>query len=173
MLFESSFRDAIVFKGGTSLSKVFGVINRFSEDIDLSLAPAFLGLDEPDAIAALSKGQANKWMERAQATCTAVVRDKLASAEADIMEASAELDRLALRAVLAGDQSASGATARLDALRQRRDLLSRALVAAEQAERTSREALNARENQARKRAAARRSASTRRCRRVHGLAPTA
>ncbi len=26
-----------VFKGGTSLSKVFGLINRFSEDIDLSL----------------------------------------------------------------------------------------------------------------------------------------
>src|SRR5262249_27534516 len=78
MLFESSFRDAIVFKGGTSLSKVFGVIDRFSEDIDLSLAPALLGLDEPDADAALSKGQANKWMERAEATCTDVVRDKLA-----------------------------------------------------------------------------------------------
>src|SRR4051812_45846295 len=60
ILFESSFGDAIVFKGGTSLSKVFGVINRFSEDIDLSLAPSFLGLDEPDAAAALSKGQANK-----------------------------------------------------------------------------------------------------------------
>lgn len=44
ILFTSSFRDAIVFKGGTSLSKAFGVINRFSEDIDLSLAPAFLGL---------------------------------------------------------------------------------------------------------------------------------
>jgi hypothetical protein len=28
-----------VFKGGTSLSKVFGVIERFSEDIDLSLSP--------------------------------------------------------------------------------------------------------------------------------------
>ena len=78
ILFQSSFRDAIVFKGGTSLSKVFGVINRFSEDIDLSLAPAFLGLDEPDATAALSKGQARKWMERAEATCTAVVRDALA-----------------------------------------------------------------------------------------------
>lgn len=78
MLFESSFRDAIVFKGGTSLSKVFGVIDRFSEDIDLSLAPAFLGLDEPDTSSALSKGQANKWMERAEATCTAVVRDRLA-----------------------------------------------------------------------------------------------
>jgi len=30
-----------VFKGGTSLSKVFGVIERFSEDIDLSVGPAF------------------------------------------------------------------------------------------------------------------------------------
>lgn len=78
ILFQSSFRDAIVFKGGTSLSKVFGVINRFSEDIDLSLAPAFLGLDEPDAMAALSKGQASKWMERAETMCTAVVRDALA-----------------------------------------------------------------------------------------------
>jgi hypothetical protein len=78
VIFESSFRDAIVFKGGTSLSKVFGVINRFSEDIDLSLAPAFLGLDEPAATTTLSKGQASKWMQRAEATCTAVVRDKLA-----------------------------------------------------------------------------------------------
>jgi hypothetical protein len=78
VLFQSSFRDAIVFKGGTSLSKVFGVINRFSEDIDLSLAPAFLGLDEPDGAAALSKGQASKWMARAEARCTEVVRDTLA-----------------------------------------------------------------------------------------------
>ena len=78
ILFQSSFRDAIVFKGGTSLSKVFGVINRFSEDIDLSLAPAYLGLDEPEATDALSKGQASKWMERAETKCTAVVRDALA-----------------------------------------------------------------------------------------------
>ncbi len=27
----------VLFKGGTSLSKVFGVIERFSEDVDLSL----------------------------------------------------------------------------------------------------------------------------------------
>ncbi|MGE3885828.1 MAG: nucleotidyl transferase AbiEii/AbiGii toxin family protein [Vicinamibacterales bacterium] len=78
ILFQSSFRDAIAFKGGTSLSKALDVINRFPEDIDLSLAPAFLGLDEPDAMAALSKGQAGKWMERAEAKCTAVVRDALA-----------------------------------------------------------------------------------------------
>jgi hypothetical protein len=75
ILFRSSFRDAIVFKAGTSLSKVFGVINRFSEDIDLSLALTFLGLDEPDATADLSKGPVSKWMERPETNCTAVVRD--------------------------------------------------------------------------------------------------
>lgn len=35
----------LVFKGGTSLSKVFGVIDRFSEDIDLCLVPNFVGAD--------------------------------------------------------------------------------------------------------------------------------
>lgn len=35
----------LVFKGGTSLSKVFGVINRFSEDIDFCLVPGFVGAD--------------------------------------------------------------------------------------------------------------------------------
>ncbi len=37
-LFESDLlADKILFKGGTSLSKVFGLIKRFSEDIDLIL----------------------------------------------------------------------------------------------------------------------------------------
>lgn len=44
VLFESVFAGSLVFKGGTSLSKVFGVIDRFSEDIDLSLSPEFLNL---------------------------------------------------------------------------------------------------------------------------------
>lgn len=36
-----------MFKGGTTLSKVFGCINRMSEDIDLSLDMNFLGHPEP------------------------------------------------------------------------------------------------------------------------------
>lgn len=36
-LFESSLKNIIIFKGGTSLSKVFHLIHRFSEDIDLIL----------------------------------------------------------------------------------------------------------------------------------------
>ena len=46
---QSPFKDHIVFKGGTSLSKAFKLISRFSEDIDLILDWRLLGygLDEP------------------------------------------------------------------------------------------------------------------------------
>jgi len=37
-----------VFKGGTSLSQVFGVIQRFSEDVDLGLSPESLGYPESE-----------------------------------------------------------------------------------------------------------------------------
>jgi hypothetical protein len=59
VLFSSEFGDSLVFKGGTSLSKVFGVIDRFSEDIDLSLSPEFLELPS----AGTSRTQADRWME--------------------------------------------------------------------------------------------------------------
>jgi hypothetical protein len=35
-LFTAPFADALVFKGGTSLSKAYNVIRRFSEDVDLT-----------------------------------------------------------------------------------------------------------------------------------------
>jgi hypothetical protein len=38
-----SFREKLLFKGGTSLSKVFNAISRFSEDIDLAVDYAALG----------------------------------------------------------------------------------------------------------------------------------
>jgi len=43
---DAELAPHLVFKGGTSLSKVHGVIDRFSEDIDLSMLPAFVGADE-------------------------------------------------------------------------------------------------------------------------------
>jgi hypothetical protein len=49
-LFSSTqWNDKMIFKGGTSLSKAFHVINRFSEDIDLILDWRQLGItsDEP------------------------------------------------------------------------------------------------------------------------------
>ena len=40
---QPKLAKACVFKGGTSLSKVFNAIARFSEDIDLAIIPASLG----------------------------------------------------------------------------------------------------------------------------------
>jgi hypothetical protein len=76
LLFQSEFAASFVFKGGTSLSKVFGAIQRFSEDIDLSLAPEFLDLP----IAGSTRNQANKWMTAAEKACSSVVKDQVAPA---------------------------------------------------------------------------------------------
>ena len=46
---EAALKDQMVFKGGTSLSKVFGLIDRFSEDIDLVLDWPLLGYDQEGA----------------------------------------------------------------------------------------------------------------------------
>src|ERR1700722_1662539 len=40
-------RPHLTFKGGTSLSKVYGLIDRFSEDIDLSIEREFFGFGAP------------------------------------------------------------------------------------------------------------------------------
>ncbi|UUM20092.1 MULTISPECIES: nucleotidyl transferase AbiEii/AbiGii toxin family protein [unclassified Mycoplasma] len=53
-------KDAIVFKGGTSLSKAFNVIERFSEDIDLSLNWEIIGFDKKELDKAKSKNQYEK-----------------------------------------------------------------------------------------------------------------
>ena len=44
-IFTLPYANALVFKGGTSLSKGWGLIERFSEDIDLAIAPRHLGFD--------------------------------------------------------------------------------------------------------------------------------
>lgn len=80
ILFESKFADSLVFKGGTSLSKVFGAIYRFSEDIDLSLSPTFLRLSE----AGTTRNQADKWIKRAEAVCEAAVQTQILSTLSDL-----------------------------------------------------------------------------------------
>ena len=83
ILFESEFAGSLVFKGGTSLSKVFGVIERFSEDIDLSLSPEFLHLP----YAGTSRNHASKWMTKAETMCGAAVRAQIGPAIEEAVEA--------------------------------------------------------------------------------------
>lgn len=67
ILFASAVKDHLVFKGGTSLSKAYGVIDRFSEDVDLTydiraLVPDLLE-GRSDAIPVTS-GEERRWSRR-------------------------------------------------------------------------------------------------------------
>ena len=48
LVFQTEIAKHTVFKGGTSLSKAWNLIDRFSEDIDLALDRKFLGFDKAD-----------------------------------------------------------------------------------------------------------------------------
>jgi len=69
------FGKQLVFKGGTSLSKVFGAIERFSEDIDLSVNPEFLGISEEQVERAESRTKRTQRMNELEASCIERVRD--------------------------------------------------------------------------------------------------
>lgn len=69
-LFGGPFADHLVFKGGTSLSKGYGAIQRFSEDIDLTydiraLVPDMVG-DSTEALPP-SRSQERKWSREVRA----------------------------------------------------------------------------------------------------------
>lgn len=70
---------AITFKGGTSLSKAYGLIQRFSEDIDVVTDPAFFlatGLADP-AEDGISRTQCDKCMEQLDEACATYIAGKL------------------------------------------------------------------------------------------------
>lgn len=67
----------MIFKGGTSLSKVFNATNRFSEDVDISFDRADLGFGgENDPGHAPSKKEAKHRLKLLKEVCQAVVRDR-------------------------------------------------------------------------------------------------
>ena len=45
-LFQMECHESLIFKGGTSLSKGFNIIERFSEDIDLAISHTFFGIEK-------------------------------------------------------------------------------------------------------------------------------
>jgi hypothetical protein len=71
---QPQLADACVFKGGTSLSKVFGAIERFSEDVDLAIIPASLGWKESDLDQAPSRTKREERMAELEAACAAAVQ---------------------------------------------------------------------------------------------------
>jgi hypothetical protein len=67
----------LLFKGGTSLSKAYGVINRFSEDVDLSFDRAALGFGgDRDPAAAPSQKQTRKRLEDLAEACRKMIGER-------------------------------------------------------------------------------------------------
>lgn len=54
-IFQSKYAGSIIFKGGTSLSKAYHLIDRFSEDIDLIIDRHLLGFDIIDSGSKIKK----------------------------------------------------------------------------------------------------------------------
>ncbi|MGJ1446938.1 nucleotidyl transferase AbiEii/AbiGii toxin family protein [Sphingobacterium spiritivorum] len=54
-VFQSRYADSIIFKGGTSLSKAYNLIDRFSEDIDLIIDRHLLGFDQMESKSQIKK----------------------------------------------------------------------------------------------------------------------
>ena len=81
----SAIGEHLIFKGGTSLSKVFKVIERFSEDIDVSIDRSFLGFggtNEPEA------GASNKEKHRRIDGLKAACQQKIAKELLPALEAA-------------------------------------------------------------------------------------
>lgn len=54
-IFQSKYADSVIFKGGTSLSKAYQLVERFSEDIDLIIDRHLLGFDELNSKSQIKK----------------------------------------------------------------------------------------------------------------------
>lgn len=71
-------RNHLVFKGGTTLSKVYKIIQRFSEDIDLTIERAVFGFGgENDPEAATSNKKREKMIQAMGEACSSYVRNDI------------------------------------------------------------------------------------------------
>ena len=81
-LFTGPHAQHLVFKGGTSLSKAYGVIRRFSEDVDLTydiraIAPDLI--DKAESRWPTSRSQEKKWSKAIQQRLADLVGESLAT----------------------------------------------------------------------------------------------
>ena len=75
IIFQMDIAKHLVFKGGTSLSKAWKLINRFSEDIDLAIDKEYFGFTGE-----LGKNQRDKLRKKAGAYTTGTFFEELKQA---------------------------------------------------------------------------------------------
>jgi hypothetical protein len=69
--------EHLVFKGGTSLSKVYKLIERFSEDVDVSFHREFLGFGEDHDPEAVTGKEQSRRIDALQQACKDCIRETL------------------------------------------------------------------------------------------------
>ena len=76
------FRPQLIFKGGTSLSKAYDAIERFSEDVDLSLSRRDLGFadDRDPEEQGISGKESRRRIKALVTACQVAIRDRLVPA---------------------------------------------------------------------------------------------
>lgn len=79
VVFSMEYASALVFKGGTSLSKGWNLIQRFSEDIDLALDRQYLGFTGE-----LGKGDIRRLRRKSYQFITRVFTEKLKTRFAEL-----------------------------------------------------------------------------------------
>lgn len=102
-LFDAPIAKDLTFKGGTSLSKVYKVINRFSEDIDLTydirkLIPDLTG---ENGELPSSRSQAGKWTKAVRHRLPDWVTENIQP----VIEAALAKERLNVRVELGGKEN--------------------------------------------------------------------
>lgn len=74
-LFEPELLEGLVFKGGTSLSKAYALIRRFSEDVDLTIPLSALGIAAP--VVGISRKARIREFEQAKGRCAEVLKGQI------------------------------------------------------------------------------------------------
>ncbi len=79
-LFDAPFAEHLIFKGGTSLSKAWGAIRRFSEDVDVThdiraIAPDFVSGGDDEALPP-TRSQEKRWTQAIRPRLAEWVRDE-------------------------------------------------------------------------------------------------
>ena len=80
-LFDSALAESLVFKGGTSLSKVYNAIDRFSEDVDVTYDIRKIIPDlfvDPERPYPPNRSQAKKWTETVHSRLSGWIKDEVA-----------------------------------------------------------------------------------------------
>ena len=72
---RSDWKESLAFKGGTSLSKAYNLIERFSEDIDLVLDWRLIGYSHNEPWAPRSRNQQDKFNKEANEKTVAFLKD--------------------------------------------------------------------------------------------------